>query len=103
MTEGIWRPAPWGRHREQANILNGPNVSKPKPDPEVFERAILGLGTSAGESFVIEESLNGIPAAKAGCIAAAIPTSFTKQELARSGAGLIVDNFEQLRGLIDRR
>jgi HAD superfamily hydrolase (TIGR01509 family) len=83
-------------------IVDSSGFSKPKPDPEVFERAILGLGTSAEECLVIEDSLNGILAAKAaGCIAAAIPTSFTKQELARSGADFVVDNFEQLRGLIE--
>jgi beta-phosphoglucomutase-like phosphatase (HAD superfamily) len=44
--------------------------------------------------LVIEDSPNGILAAKAaGCIAAAIPTSFTKQELERSGADFVVDNF----------
>jgi hypothetical protein len=39
----------------------------------------------------------------AGCIAAAIPTSFTKQELARPGADFVVDNFEELRALIETR
>ena len=83
-------------------ILDSSGFSKPKPDPEVFERAILGLGASAGECLVIEDSLNGILAAKtAGCIVAAIPTSFTKQELTDSGAGFVVDNFEQLRALIE--
>jgi len=83
-------------------ILDSSGFSKPKPDPEIYERAILGLGTSAGECLVIEDSLNGILAAKdAGCIVAAIPTSFTKQELARSGVDYVVDNFEQLRALIE--
>jgi HAD superfamily hydrolase (TIGR01509 family) len=83
-------------------ILDSSGFSKPKPDPEVFERAVLGLGTRAGKCLVIEDSLNGILAAKAaGCIAAAIPTSFTKQELTRSGADFVVDNFEQLRALIE--
>jgi beta-phosphoglucomutase-like phosphatase (HAD superfamily) len=83
-------------------IVDSSGFSKPKPDPEIFERAILGLGTSAEECLVIEDSLNGILAAKAaGCIAAAIPTSFTKQERARSGADFVADNFEQLRVLIE--
>jgi FMN phosphatase YigB (HAD superfamily) len=85
-------------------IVDSSRFSKPKPDPEVFKRAILGLGTSAEECLVIEDSLNGILAANAaGCMAAAIPTSFTKQELARSGADFVVDNFEQLRALIETR
>jgi beta-phosphoglucomutase len=83
-------------------ILDSSGFSKPKPDPDVFERAVLGLGTCAGKCLVIEDSLNGILAAKAaGCIAAAIPTSFTKEELTRSGADFVVDNFEQLRALIE--
>ena len=85
-------------------IVDSSGFSKPKPDPDVFERAVLGLGTCAGKCLVIEDSLNGILTAKAaGCIAAAIPTSFTKQELARSGADFFVDNFEQLRALIETR
>jgi beta-phosphoglucomutase len=85
-------------------IVDASGFSKPKPDPEIFEKAILGLGTSAEQCLVIEDSLNGILAAKAaGCIAAAIPTSFTKQELVRSGADFVVDNFEQLRALIETR
>ena len=83
-------------------IVDSSGFLKPKPDPEVFGRAIIGLGTSAEECLVIEDSLNGILAAKAaGCIAAGISTSFTKQELARSGANFVVDNFKQLRALIE--
>lgn len=85
-------------------MVDSSGFSKPKPDPEIFERAVHGLGTSAEGCLVIEDSLNGILAAKAaGCISAAIPTSFAKQELARSGADFVVDNFEQLRALIENR
>jgi beta-phosphoglucomutase len=85
-------------------IIDSSGFSKPKPDPDIFERAILGLETTAGECLVIEDSLNGVLAAKAAeCVAAAITTSFTKEELARSGADFVVENFEQLRTLIETR
>jgi|SRR5580700_7787739 beta-phosphoglucomutase len=85
-------------------IVDAAGFSKPKPDPEIFEGASLGLGTKAEECLVIEDSLNGILAAKAaGCIAGAIPTSFTRDELARSGADFVVDDFEELRALIEIR
>jgi beta-phosphoglucomutase len=83
-------------------IVDSSGFSKPKPDPEIFERAIIGLSTSAEDCLVIEDSLNGILAAKAAvCIAAAITTSFGKQELTSSGSDFVVDNFEQLRALIE--
>jgi HAD superfamily hydrolase (TIGR01509 family) len=85
-------------------IIDSSGFSKPKPDPDIFERAILGLETTAGECLVIEDSLNGVLAAKAAeCVVAAITTSFTKEELARSGADFVVKNFEQLRTLIQTR
>jgi phosphoglycolate phosphatase-like HAD superfamily hydrolase len=41
------------------------------------------------------------PAHKLAKERAFIPASFTKQELARSGADFVVDNFEQLRALVE--
>ncbi len=38
---------------------------RPKPDPEVFLMAMQKLGVKAGNCWIIEDSLNGIAAAKA--------------------------------------
>ena len=44
----------------------GNNIAKSKPDPEVCEKAAEMLSLPAKECFVVEDSLAGIDAAKAG-------------------------------------
>lgn len=47
-------------------VSDGNNITKSKPDPEVFEKAAEMLSLPAKECFVVEDSLAGIDAAKAG-------------------------------------
>ncbi len=46
-------------------VVTGADVSKGKPDPEVFLRAAAGLGVDPGECVVIEDAAPGLMAAKA--------------------------------------
>ena len=41
-------------------------VTRSKPDPEIFLTAAALLGAEPAQSFVIEDSFNGIRAARAG-------------------------------------
>jgi len=45
-------------------IIDGNDVTKPKPNPEVFEIGYTKLGCSAQESIVFEDAAAGIEAAK---------------------------------------
>ncbi|MBI9009583.1 MAG: beta-phosphoglucomutase [Tenericutes bacterium] len=45
-------------------ISDGTNISKSKPDPEVFLKAAKMLNISPSESAVVEDALSGIEAAK---------------------------------------
>ena len=47
-------------------ISDGTNITKSKPDPEVFLKAAEFLGLSAAECAVVEDATAGIDAAKAG-------------------------------------
>ena len=47
-------------------VIGGDMVQKSKPDPEIFLTAAARLGVSAGDCWVIEDSYNGIRAARAG-------------------------------------
>ena len=47
-------------------VVDGTMISHSKPDPEVFEKAAEMLSLPAKECFVVEDSLAGIDAAKAG-------------------------------------
>lgn len=46
-------------------IIGGNNVTHSKPDPEIFLKAMVGLGVDPEESIVIEDSYNGVRAGHA--------------------------------------
>ena len=84
-------------------IVDASGFSRPKPDPDIFQIALRGLKAHPAETLVVEDSLNGVIAGKAaGCHVAAITTSFPKSLLLNQGADHTVDNFLQLRELLDR-
>ena len=47
-------------------IIDGNMVEKPKPDPEVFINASIGLGLPVSECLVFEDAESGVIAAKKG-------------------------------------
>ncbi len=62
-------------------ILAGDVVSSKKPDPEIYELAIATLGTSRDDAIAIEDSRNGLLAAKAAGLACVITESdYTRDE-----------------------
>jgi beta-phosphoglucomutase len=66
--------------------------------------AIRGLGLAPAACWVIEDSLNGIKAAKhAGCVALAITTSFDDHALMMEGADWTFSHFEELRTMLEMR
>ena len=46
-------------------FLSNQDVSKPKPDPEIYENAIAKFGLSPDECLVVEDNPHGIQAAEA--------------------------------------
>jgi len=46
-------------------FLSNQDVSKPKPDPEIYLKAMERLGVRAEECLVVEDNQNGIKAARA--------------------------------------
>ena len=54
------------------------NVSRVKPDPELYLRAVADLGTVPAQALAIEDSPNGVTAAKgAGLYCVAVPNGMT--------------------------
>jgi beta-phosphoglucomutase-like phosphatase (HAD superfamily) len=73
-----------------------------KPSPEIFLKAIAGLELPAEDCWVIEDSVNGIVAARhAQCFAVGLTTSFHRSQLLSEGANLVVDRFSELRQLLE--
>jgi len=72
--------------------------TRPKPDPEVFQVAMRVLVVGPDECWVVEDSVNGLRAAKAaGCFAVGITTTFGREILAAAGADSIVESFAELK------
>lgn len=85
-----------------AAVLDGSQVARPKPDPEIYRCAAAALGIRPSACIVFEDSATGIEAARsAGARVAGITT--TSAEL--PGAGVAVPDFRTpeldswLRGL----
>lgn len=78
-------------------IITGEDTVQHKPHPEPYLRALTALDVSGPQALVIEDSPNGILAAKsAECNTAAITTAFDAQVLRAAGADLVVASFAEL-------
>jgi HAD superfamily hydrolase (TIGR01509 family) len=82
------------------SILGGENVTNPKPSPEIFLKSAEFLHTKPANILVIEDSANGVNAAKmAGMYCAALQTNSTsKQDINK--ADLTVKSFFELQNKI---
>jgi len=67
-------------------VLAGDVVKNKKPDPEIYNLALTKLGLQPEECFVIEDSKNGVKAAKAACMQTVVTTNgYTEREDVSAG------------------
>jgi beta-phosphoglucomutase-like phosphatase (HAD superfamily) len=67
-------------------VIAGDMVSRKKPDPEIYNMALSKLGLGTDEAFVIEDSKNGLAAAKAAGLKTIVTTNYyTEQEDVSAG------------------
>jgi len=63
-------------------LLNEGMVSHPKPDPEIYQKAMAMLGVEPADSVIFEDSMTGIQAAKAsGAYVVGVATTQSPNEL----------------------
>ncbi len=63
-------------------LLNESMVSRPKPDPEIYQKAMAMLGVDPAESVIFEDSMTGIQAARAsGAYVVGMATTQSSDEL----------------------
>ena len=80
-----------------ATWMTGDDITKPKPDPEIYQAAALGMGISPTQCVVIEDSVAGITAAKAaGMACIGLVGTFPGEQLRE--ADRIVDSLD----IVDR-
>ncbi len=83
-------------------IIGGAEVTKGKPDPEIYVKAAALVGVSPADCIVIEDSLQGIASGQAaGAKVVGITTSHTADELAHTDfcAPDFTDLYDQLTHL----
>lgn len=90
---------------EHFNCIRGSDdVERTKPDPTVYLLTLECLGLQAEEAFAIEDSPNGVTAAKrAGLFCVAVPNPLTRN-LSLEHADLILDSLAEvpLEKLLER-
>jgi beta-phosphoglucomutase len=90
-----------------AATVTGADVTRGKPDPQVFLIAAERLGVPPAACAVVEDALHGITAAKrAGMVAIALTGTLERDELGEADA--VVDSLRQLsaeriRALVESR
>ena len=78
-------------------VITCKEVKIGKPDPEPYLLTATKLGVPAGRCLVIEDATNGVRSGKAaGCLVAAITTSFTEAALLEAGADFVAPTFALL-------
>ena len=67
-------------------VLAGDVVQKKKPDPEIYNLALSKLGLTPDEAFVVEDSKNGVNAAKGAGLKVIVTTNgYTEKEDVNAG------------------
>ena len=88
-------------------VVDASMIHRGKPDPEIYLMAAERVGLKPADCVVFEDALAGIEAGlRAGMTVVALATTHTREELAGTGAALIVDDFteltiDQVRALIE--
>jgi beta-phosphoglucomutase len=78
-----------------AAVVTGADVTRGKPDPQVFQLAAERLGVPAASCVVVEDAVHGIEAARrAGMKSVALTGTTTADQLAR--ADFVVDSLRQI-------
>jgi beta-phosphoglucomutase len=82
-------------------IIAGNEVKNGKPHPEPYLKAASALGLKPSECTVVENAPFGIESARrAGMVCIGITTSLPQEYL--KGADILVNNLEQISGIIDK-
>ena len=91
-----------GRGAKFAASVTGAEVTRGKPDPQVFQIAAERLGVSATSCAVVEDAIHGIEAAnRAGMASIALTGTATRGQLAH--ADLVIDSLGELSPQVVRR
>ncbi len=81
-------------------IVDGPQVSKGKPDPQVYQLCAMKMGLETNTCVVFEDSLAGLESGeRAGCKIVGVATSHEAYEL-KVKTDLIIHDFTEARRVL---
>lgn len=82
-----------------AAVVSGEDVTRGKPDPEVFQTAAAELGADSRRCVVFEDAVAGVEAARAAgmrCVAVTVVGHHPADKLRAAGADLVVRSLEEV-------
>ncbi len=77
-------------------VVTGDEAPVRKPDPSAYLQALEGLGLTASSVLAVEDSNNGLVAARAAGLACVVVANDYTADHDFHGAALVVDTFEDL-------
>ncbi len=75
-------------------VVTGDDVAELKPDPEVYLRALAGLGLQAAEALAVEDSAVGLRAATAAGLATVVVTNGYTADQDFAGAVAVLPGYD---------
>jgi HAD superfamily hydrolase (TIGR01509 family) len=76
-------------------VVTGDDVAELKPDPEVYQRALAGLGLASTEALAVEDSGTGLRAASAAGLATIVVTNGYTAGQDFAGAAAVVPGYDR--------
>lgn len=75
-------------------LVTGDEVSRPKPDPEVYRHALWQLGVRAADAMAVEDSAPGLSAALAAGLTTVVITPDRSTDIDFTGAAAVLSGRE---------
>jgi HAD superfamily hydrolase (TIGR01509 family) len=76
-------------------VVTGDDVAELKPDPEVYQRALAGLGLAATEALAVEDSAVGLRAAGGAGLATIVVTNGYTADQDFAGAAAVLPGYDR--------
>lgn len=87
---------------EFSAVISASDVTRQKPDPEIFLLAAARAGIDPCDCLVCEDSTSGVKAGKAaGMTVVGITTGYSRDELIAAGADIVADDLREIFEKID--
>ena len=79
-------------------VVTGEDVRRSKPNPDIYQLALIRFGIEASEALVFEDSKGGIEAGKrAGCPVLAVTNTIDSESAFSAGADVVVSDISAIR------